>query len=156
MPIIAPTGPEDTFAARLAQIPAPFRPEGQFRRYRTLDELVRVLKAPPFELPAPETIDLVAEHGLAACEGALFKTLADMAGRRRPIKEPRALMIWALRRGKGWTEQQIDVYLNGLLEDALQRLQSGNPTEQRLARDLEEAWGEAPENVTAFPAARAQ
>lgn len=148
-------GAGDNFDARRRELPEGFRPDPRLRHYRTDDELVRALKAQPFGLPAPEALDLITDYGLEAVAGALIKVLADMSGRGRPIREPRALLVWSLKRGKAWSPEQVRVYLSGLLDDALERLAaSANVTDQRLARELERAWGEAPANVISLERAQ--
>lgn len=129
---------------RLAELPPGFRPN--CRRLQTAPAVVQALNGEPFGLPVPDALDLVQEYGLSACEGAVVKTLAHLP--RGGIRSPRRWLIATIHKGKGWSPEQVEIYMANLLEDTMKRLEGSDLiTYRRLAADLRRQWGEVPENI---------
>ncbi len=149
------TEEDNVFDRRRASLPVGAWPDPGLRHYPDERSLFDVM-AGRFGLPLPDAIDLVAEHGIEACEGAVVKTLAHQRAGGR-IRTPRGWLIATLRKGQGWSAAQVEVYLDSLLEEVVKGMaESENETDRRLARELERAWGQTPEKVIDFPEARAQ
>lgn len=85
-----------------------------------------------------EARHIVGVFGAGRCEGALVKTLWDKnAG---GIKKPRGWFLGALREGKEWTAEEMQMHgdwMKRRQQEAIERNahQANNITEQRLLRE---------------------
>lgn len=105
------------------------------------------------ELPAPDALDMIRDYGVAACEGALMRTLAHMAG--GGVRKPRGWYIATLRRGHAWTPAQVEAYVRREWEKVIVRMErSENPQQLRVAGELRERAGWAPGNVVSLARVR--
>lgn len=122
-----------------AELPADWQPPGWCRRYTREEDLVDALES-LLGLAAPDAIDAVREYGLAACEGALLRTMTYLA----QVRKPRGWYVTTLRRGLAWTTAEVELYVRREWERVVRRLEaSGNPQQERVAEMLRQraGWG---------------
>lgn len=127
----------------LRLLPPEFRPAWWCHRYRSQEEVIAALDREPLSIALPDALDLLQRYGLAACEGALLRTMSHLRSNGKKISKPGGLFVASLSKGWAWSPDGVAAFVSREREKCLEAAErSDNVTVQRLAREIR-----APENV---------